>query len=62
MAEWFNSFVIGLKPYGTVCLCLDPMRLNQALVRPIHRGPTINDMLSKLSNVQYMTIIDASLG
>ena len=42
-------------------LCLDPAQLNQALIRPIHRGPTLNDILPKLNNVQYMSIIDASL-
>ena len=43
-------------------LCLDPARLNQALIRPIHRGPMINDILPKLNNVQYMSIIDMSSG
>ena len=38
------------------------MQLNQALIRLIHRGPTLNDILPKLNNVQYMSIIDASLG
>ena len=32
------------------------------MIRPIHRGPTLNDILPKLNNVQYMSIIDASLG
>ena len=25
-----------------------------------HRGPTLNDILSKLNNVKFMSIIDAS--
>ena len=49
------------KGNGKVRLCLDP-RLNQALIRPIHRGPTLNDVLTKLNNVKYMSIIDVSLG
>ena len=28
----------------------------------IHRGPTLNDILPKLNNIQYMSIINASLG
>ena len=28
----------------------------------IHRGPTLNNILPKLNNVQYMSIIDASSG
>ena len=57
-----NSFVVVPKMNGKVQLCLDPVRLNQALIRLIHRGPTLNDILPKLNNVQYMSIIDASSG
>ena len=61
-AEWCNSFVLVPKVNSKVRLCLDPARLNQALIRPIHRGPTLNNILPGLNNVKYMTIIDASLG
>ena len=60
--EWCNSFVLVPKANGKVRLCLDPVWLNQALMRPIHRGPMINDLLPKLNNVQYMSIKDVSLG
>ena len=60
--EWCNSFVLVPKANGKVRLCLDPARLNQALIRPVHWGPTLNDILPKLNNVQYMSIIDASSG
>ena len=59
-AEWCNSFVLVSKAYGKVRLCLDPARLNQALIKPVHRGPTLNDILPRLNNVKYMLIIDAS--
>ena len=62
MAEWCNSFVLVPEANGKVRLCLDPLQLNQALIRLIHRGPTLNDILPKLNNVQYMSIIDVSLG
>ena len=62
MAEWCNSFVVVPKANGEVQLCLDPVQLNQALIRLIHRGPTHNDILPKLNNVQHMSIINASLG
>ena len=62
MAEWCNSFVLVPKTNGKVWLCLDPAQHNQVLIRPIHRGPTLNDILPRLNNVQYMSIIDASLG
>ena len=39
LEEWCNSFVLVPKANTNVRLCLDPVRLNQALIRPIHRGP-----------------------
>ena len=62
MAEWCNSFVMVPKTNGKVRLCLDPAQLNQALIRLIYRAPTLNDILPKLNNVKYMSIIDASSG
>ena len=62
MAEWCNSFVLVPKANSKVRLCLDLARLYQALIRPIHRGTTLNDILPRLNNVKYMSIIDASSG
>ena len=39
--EWCNSFVLVPKANGKVRSCLDLVRLNQALIRPIHRGPML---------------------
>ena len=61
-AEWCNSFVLVPNANGKVRLCLDPARLNQALIIPVHRGPTLNNILPRLNNVKYMSIIDASSG
>ena len=60
--EWCNSFVLVPKANGKVRLCLDPVRCNQALIRPMHRGPMLNDILPRLNNVKYMSIIDVSSG
>ena len=62
VVEWCNSFVLVPKANGKVRLCLDLARLNQALIRPIYRGPILNDILPRLNNVKYMSIIDTSLG
>ena len=53
-AEWYNNFVLVPKPIGKVRLCLDPLRLNQTLVWPVNRGPTLNDICTKLNNVKYI--------
>ena len=61
MVEWCNSFLLVSRADGKVRLCLDLPWLNQALIRPIQRGLTLNDILPRLNNVKYMSIIDASL-
>ena len=61
-AQWCNSFVLVPKANGKVSSCLDPARLYQALIRPIHRDPTLNHILPRLNNAKYMSIINASLG
>ena len=48
--EWCNRFVLVPKANGKVRLCLDPSQLNQALIRPIHRGLPLNDILPKLND------------
>ena len=52
MAEWCKSFVLVLKANGKVRLCLDPAWLNQVLITPVHRGPTLNDILPKPNTCQ----------
>ena len=32
------------------------------LIRPVHRDPTLNNILPRLNNVKYLSIIDASSG
>ena len=43
-AELCSSFVLVPKLNGKARLCLDPARLNHALIRPVDRGPTVNDI------------------
>ena len=59
-SEWCNRFLP--KANGKVRLHLDPAWLNQALRRLIHRGTTLNDILPKLNNAKYLSLIDASSG
>ena len=61
-SEWCNSFVLVPKANGMVTLYLEPAWLNQALIRPLHSISTLNDILPKLINAKYLSIIDASSG
>ena len=60
--EWCNSFHLVPKANGKGKLGLDLARLNQVLITPVHRGPTLNDIFPKLNNVEYLSLIDASSG
>ena len=62
MSEWCNNFVLAPKAKGKVQLCLDSARLSKVLMRLVHRGPTLNIILPKLSGVKYLTLIDESSG
>ena len=57
-----NSFVLVPKANGKIRLYLGPVCLNQALIRSIHRRPTLNNILPKLNNAKYLSLIDASSG
>ena len=43
--EWCNRLVLVPKANSKLQLCLDLPRLNKVLIRPVHRGPTLNDIL-----------------
>ena len=61
-AKCHYSFVFLLKANGKVFLCLALARLNKALIRPVHRGSTLNDILLRLSCIEYLTLINESPG
>ena len=55
-----QQFCIGAKVNGKVRLCLDPARMNRALITLVHRGLTLNVIFPKLNNAQYLSLIDVS--
>ena len=55
--ELCNHFIILPKSSGKVCICLNPARLKWALIRLEHKGPTINDILPKLTIMCSMPLI-----
>ena len=61
-SELYSSFALVSNTNGKARLCLDLARLNKALIRPVHRDPTLNAILPRLAGVKYLTLINASLG
>ena len=35
-------------------------RFNKAVIRPMYRGPTFNDILLRLAGIKYLTLINAN--
>ena len=61
-SDWCNSFILVPKPNGSNHLCLEPARLNQALIRLVHKGPNVNGLFPRLTNVCFLTLNDAQSG
>ena len=47
-SELYISFVLVPKAHGKVGLCQDLTRLNKVIIRPVHRGLILNDILAWL--------------
>ena len=61
-SNWCNSYVTVQKPTGNMWMCTDPAILNHVTVRPIHRGETVSDVLSRLLGATYFSLLDAISG
>ena len=61
--EWVNSMVVVEKPSsGKLRICLDPVNLDHAILRPYYPMKTLDDILPKLSGAKYFTKLDARSG
>ena len=61
-SDWCNSYVTEEKSSGDVWMCIDPAKLNCIIVRPIHRGQTVSDILSRLLGATYLFLLDTTSG
>lgn len=60
--EWLNPIVPVLKPNGSVRICLDPQRLNEATIRERYSLPKIGDIYARLAGSTVYTTLDAQSG
>ena len=56
--KWCNSFIMVPEVNGKVNLCLDLARLDKGLIRPMHKGLTLNNILPRLAGMKSLTLID----
>ena len=61
-SDWVHALVIGIKPNGKLCVCLDPRTLNSVLCHNIHNAKRFIDIISKIKGFKYVSKIDADLG
>ena len=63
---WINSFVLikGTDKQGQpkLCICLDPMNLNKAIIREQYHFKTLEDIAHLIANSTVMTILDCKKG
>nr|XP_039256275.1 uncharacterized protein LOC120332995 [Styela clava] len=60
--EWVNSLVIVKKKYNALRICLDPLHLNRAIKREHFPMQTIEDIMTRMSNAKYFSVLDANHG
>lgn len=60
--DWCSSMTCTTKKDGSLRLCLDPQRLNQALKRCPHKIPTVEEVTPAFNNAKYITKLDAKAG
>ncbi|KAJ0179821.1 hypothetical protein K1T71_004412 [Dendrolimus kikuchii] len=60
--EWVSSLVLTTKKDGSLRLCIDPRKLNQAILRSHYQFPTIDEIKSDLAGAKYFSTLDANKG
>ena len=61
-AEWVSSLAYAKKKDGSLRMCLDPKFSNQALKRPHHNIPTLEELNHKFTGARYFSKLDAEAG
>nr|XP_039263214.1 uncharacterized protein K02A2.6-like [Styela clava] len=60
--DWCSSLTYAVKQDGSLRMCLDPRKLNQALKRFPHKIPTIEEVTPEFTKSKYFTKLDAKAG
>lgn len=60
--DWVNNLEIVEKPNGSLRICLDPIPLNKCIRREHFLIPTVEEIISRLSNKSFFTVLDLKQG
>ena len=55
---WLSPVVIAPKPDGSICLCLDMRRANEAIIRQRYPIPTVDDILHNMNGSTVFSKLD----
>jgi hypothetical protein len=61
-ADWHSSLVTSIKKDGSLRVCLDPKKLNQALRRSPHKMMTLEEASYKFNGAKLFSKLDAKAG
>lgn len=59
---WISPLVVVPKPNGTVRLCVDMRRANEAIQRERHSNPTVDDVIQALNGATMFSKLDLKSG
>ena len=59
--KWVNSITIVKKP-NKICVCLNPTKLNKAILHGPYPNKTIEEVVMKTANAKYFSMVDANSG
>lgn len=57
-ASWVSPLVVANKANGTIRLCVDLRRVNQAVVRERHPMPIIDDIMTRIGKGKIWSVLD----
>ena len=60
--DWCSSLTTSVKKDGSLRLCLDPKRLNNALKRCPHKIPTLEELNPAFNGAKFFSKLDAKSG
>ena len=60
--EWVNPIVNVLKPNKQLRICVDPQKLNEAIMREHYALPIASDIFARISGAKVYSTLDATAG
>ena len=61
-SEWVNSYVCVKKPNGSIRVYINPRPLKKAVIRPVHRSKTLDEILPELARSHFFSKFDCTKG